>query len=125
MKQKLNLTATRAGLFVAALLLTMLDTQVWPLLAQGTTFTYQGRVTDNGTSFNGTGLFKFALVTSTNTSSQATATAHLTGTFVTSCSVNLGGHGYTLFDAAAPAGRRHALDRAAWNTLALPTRTRS
>jgi FkbM family methyltransferase len=37
----------------------------------------------------------------------------------------LGGHGYTLFDAAAPAGRRHALDRAAWNTLALPTRTRS
>ena len=63
--------------------------------AQGTAFTYQGRVTDNGTNFSGTGQFKFALVTSTNTSSPATATAHLTGSFVTSCTVVLGGNGYT------------------------------
>src|ERR1035441_6907520 len=63
--------------------------------AQGTAFTYQGRVTDNGTNFSGTGQFKFALVTSTNASSQATATAHLTGSFVTSCTVVLGGNGYT------------------------------
>src|ERR1017187_6620598 len=63
--------------------------------AQGTAFTYQGRVTDNGTNFSGTGQFKFALVTSTNTSSAATATAHLTGSFVTSCTVVLGGNGYT------------------------------
>ena len=63
--------------------------------AQGTAFTYQGRVSDNGTNFNGTGQFKFALVTSTNASSQATATAHLTGSFVTSCTVVLGGNGYT------------------------------
>ncbi len=34
--------------------------------AQSTVFTYQGRVTDNGTNFNGGGLFKFALVTGTN-----------------------------------------------------------
>ena len=34
--------------------------------AQSTVFTYQGRVLDNGTNFNGPGEFKFALVTSTN-----------------------------------------------------------
>jgi hypothetical protein len=61
----------------------------------GTTFTYQGIVTDSGTNFNGPGLFKFALVTSTNTSSPATAAAHLTGNFVTSCTVVLEGNGYS------------------------------
>ena len=34
--------------------------------AQSTVFTYQGRVTDNGTNFNGGGQFKFALVTGSN-----------------------------------------------------------
>jgi len=40
----------------------------WPgtASAQSTVFTYQGRVTDNGTNFNGGGQFKFALVTGTN-----------------------------------------------------------
>jgi hypothetical protein len=38
------------------------------LRAQGVVITYQGRVEDNGTSFNGTGQFKFALVASTNNS---------------------------------------------------------
>ena len=35
-------------------------------IAQNTMFTYQGRVTDNGTNFNGVGHFKFALTTSNN-----------------------------------------------------------
>jgi hypothetical protein len=34
-----------------------------PLHAQNTTFTYQGRVQDNGTNYTGTGQFLFALVT--------------------------------------------------------------
>jgi hypothetical protein len=84
----------RRNLFVIVAVLCCLFTGINPCLAQDTTFTYQGHVTVNGTSFNGTGLFKFALVTSTNTSSQATATAHLTGGFVTSVSVDFGGSGY-------------------------------
>jgi hypothetical protein len=92
-KQKLK--GNGAGLFAAALLLSTLNPQLSTLFAQGTTFTYQGRVTANGTNFNGLGLFKFALVTSTNASSQATATAHLTGNFVTTVSIDLGGSGYT------------------------------
>jgi hypothetical protein len=72
----------------------VLDVHFSALLAQSTLVAYQGRVTDKGTNFNGTGLLKFALVTSTNTSRQATATANLTGTFVTSCTVNDGGSGY-------------------------------
>jgi hypothetical protein len=66
-----------------------------PAPAQGPVFTYQGRVLDNGSNFTGNGQFKFALVTSTNISSPATATAQLTGSFVTSCTVVLGGSGYT------------------------------
>jgi hypothetical protein len=45
------------------------------VFAQGTMFTYQGRVLDNGTNFTGGGQFEFALVTSSNTSATATATA--------------------------------------------------
>jgi hypothetical protein len=89
MKQKLNRTG--AGVFAALLLLAALDAQHSTLFAQPTSFTYQGRLSDNGTNFNGPGLFKFALVTSTNNNHQAIATAHLTGSFVTSCTV-----GYTL-----------------------------
>jgi hypothetical protein len=80
-----------------ALLLT-LSAQPGNLNAQGTAFTYQGRVTDNGTLFNGTGLFKFALVTSTNISSQAVATANMGNTapneFVSSYNLVSGGNGY-------------------------------
>jgi hypothetical protein len=66
---------------------------------QGTAFTYQGRVTDNGANFNGNGQFKFALVTSTNVNHSATATANLTSDgsghfFVSSYTVNSGGNGY-------------------------------
>jgi hypothetical protein len=80
-----------------ALLLT-LSFQFNSAHAQGTAFTYQGRITDNGTNFNGTGLFKFALVTSTNISSQAVATANMGNTspneYVASFNLVGGGNGY-------------------------------
>ena len=87
LKHKFSTVAV-AGLLVA------LNSQVSTVFAQPTTFTYQGLVTDNGTNFAGTGQFKFALVTTTNVASQAAATAHLTGTFVTSVTVDSGGNGY-------------------------------
>ena len=58
MKAKLTLTLTALALLAGG----------YQAAAQNTMFTYQGRVLDNATNFNGTGLFKFALVTSTNTS---------------------------------------------------------
>jgi hypothetical protein len=58
------------------------------------TVTYQGQVSASGGTFTGTGQFKFALVTSTNVAQQATATAQITGTFVTAVLVNQGGNGY-------------------------------
>jgi hypothetical protein len=75
-------------------MLALLNAQPTTAFAQGTAFTYQGRVTDNGTNFAGTGQFKFALVTSTNYNHQATATANLSGTFVTSYNLISGGSGY-------------------------------
>jgi hypothetical protein len=63
---------------------------------QSTVFTYQGRVLDNGTNFNGNGQFKFALVTSTNANHQATATANApSGGFITIINPTFGGNGYT------------------------------
>jgi hypothetical protein len=54
--------------------------------------------TDNGTNFTGTGQFQFALVTSTNTSVQATATGNMGGSspneFVESFNLTSGGSGY-------------------------------
>ena len=96
MKTRLTLT-----LIKRAALLVLFATLDPPLstFAQGTVFTYQGRVTDNGTNFSGVGQFKFALVTSTNTSRPATATANLTGPFVTSYTIVDPGAGY----ATAPA----------------------
>jgi hypothetical protein len=71
----------------------------WSVCAQGTAFTYQGRVTDNGTNFNGTGQFEFALVTGTN-GQQATATANMGGVspseFVSTITVNISGSGYSV-----------------------------
>jgi hypothetical protein len=70
-----------------------------PARAQNTVFTYQGRVTDKGTNFTGTGQFKFALVTGTNSAQQATAVANMSGVspneFVSSVTVVNGGSGYT------------------------------
>ena len=65
------------------------------VFAQDVLITYQGLVTDNGTNFNGTGLFQFALVTSTNYNQQATATAILSGPFVVGYTNLVGGSGYT------------------------------
>jgi len=68
------------------------------LHAQTTTFTYQGRVQDNGTNYTGTGQFKFALEVSTNTSSQPIALINYAGSLgnlnVESVTVNYGGSGY-------------------------------
>ena len=67
-------------------------------MAQNTTFTYQGRVQDNGTNFTGIGQFKFALLVATNTSSQPIVTINYGGAvgnlIVESVTVNYGGSGY-------------------------------
>jgi formylglycine-generating enzyme required for sulfatase activity len=72
--------------------------------AQGTAFTYQGQVTDNGTNFTGTGRFEFALVTSTNVSRPATATANMGDAFVISFDLVAGGNGYTTAPAVTISG---------------------
>lgn len=65
------------------------------LIAQSTVFTYQGRVTVNGTDFTGAGQFKFALVTSSNANHTATAMANApSGGFITGYNVVSGGNGY-------------------------------
>ena len=87
------------------LLLLTLVSQLATAHAQGTAFTYQGRVTDNGTNFTGAGQFKFALVTSTNTSSQATGTANApSGGFITGYTVTAGGSGYVTAPAVTISG---------------------
>jgi hypothetical protein len=53
------------SLSLAALFILNLQPEI--VHAQGTAFTYQGLVTDNGTNFNGTGQFEFALVTTNGT----------------------------------------------------------
>jgi hypothetical protein len=57
---------------------------------------YQGRLSASGTNlFNGSGQFKFALVNGgTNLNWQATATATVSGGFLTIITVTDGGHGY-------------------------------
>jgi hypothetical protein len=58
---------------------------------------YQGRIVDNGTNFNGTGQFMFALVDggTTNAGAQATGTANVpSGGYITGYNVTYGGSGY-------------------------------
>ena len=82
-------------LALAALLLVASRLQFTIARAQDTTFTYQGRVLDNGANFSGAGLFKFALVTSSNANLTATATANApSGGFITGYVVTSGGNGY-------------------------------
>jgi len=68
------------------------------LHAQNTVFTYQGQVQSGGANFTGMGQFQFALVTSTNYSSPATATAVMGGSppyeFVENLTLVNGGSGY-------------------------------
>src|SRR6266571_8557675 len=61
MKPKLNRIGTNAGLLAAALLLSTLHCQLSTLFAQGTAFTYQGRLIDNGSPANGNYDLTFAL----------------------------------------------------------------
>jgi hypothetical protein len=72
--------------------------------AQNAVFTYQGQVLDNGTNFAGAGQFKFALITSTNLSSQAAATATISGGFLTIVTVTSRGAGYVTAPAVTASG---------------------
>ena len=120
-----KLTIKFSKVAVASLLLA-LSSQLASVFAQPTTFTYQGLVTDNGTNFTGTGQFKFALVTTSNAASQATATAHLTGAFVTSVTVNSGGNGYStppVVTFSGGGGSGAAAQGTATGTSAAPTAT--
>ena len=82
-------------LFVAALAL-MISGGFSAVAQVPGTISYQGRVQVGGTSFTGTGQFKFALVDGgSNTVRQATATASVTGGFLTAINVVNGGAGYT------------------------------
>jgi hypothetical protein len=99
----------------ALLLITCADSLFSACIAQSTVFTYQGRVLDNGTNFTGTGLFKFALVTSSNANHTATATANApVGGFVTGYVVTSGGNGYatapsvTVFGGGGSGAAAHA-----------------
>lgn len=87
------------------LLITLaLLTSVSQIAAQGVAFTYQGCITDNGTNFSGVGQFKFTLVTSTNFSHQATATAVDNSGYITSCNITANGNGYTTAPAITISG---------------------
>lgn len=66
--------------------------------------TYQGRVTSGGQPFTGTGQFKFAIGIKTNGSSQAVATATISGGAVTAITVNRGGSGYLTAPSVTVAG---------------------
>jgi len=78
------------------------------LHAQNTVFTYQGQVQSGGTNFTGMGQFQFALVTSTNYSSPATATAVMGGAapyeFVENLTLVTGGSGYVTTPAVTISG---------------------
>lgn len=68
---------------------------VGKVAAQNTQVTYQGRLLNDGTPYNGLGQFQFALVTSTNANHTATATANApSGGYITGYVVTLGGNGY-------------------------------
>ncbi|MCE9612853.1 MAG: formylglycine-generating enzyme family protein [Lentisphaerae bacterium] len=88
-----------------------------PLLAQVPgILNYQGRVVVNGTTFTGTGQFKFALVDGGDVLARpAAAVAHRTGLIVTSITVTDGGAGYdaapsvTITGGGGSGGTAHAV----------------
>src|SRR5687768_12477897 len=95
---KYHFFSRRTGLhtlaWLAPIALSIL-TAPWSIVAaQETVFTYQGRIQASGTDFNGVGLFKFALVTSSNANHRATATPIISGQFVVGYNVTSGGSGY-------------------------------
>ncbi len=79
------------------LLLAAFNAQLSTARAQNTTFTYQGRVLDNGSAFTGTGQFQFALVYPIP-NQQAVATAIMGGAspfeFVNGFNLGPNGFGY-------------------------------
>ena len=86
----------RSLIVPAMLALAILNSERSTAHGQGTVFTYQGQVLDNNTNFTGTGQFQFALVTSTNLASRATATANPPSAgFITVINVTFDGNGYT------------------------------
>ncbi len=82
---------------MALTLLAAFNAQLSTALAQNTTFTYQGRVLDNGSAFTGTGQFQFALVYPIP-NQQAVATAIMGGAspfeFVNGFNLGPNGFGY-------------------------------
>ncbi len=77
-------------------LLSALLAQSSTLFGQNTEISYQGSLQASGTNFTGTGLFQFALVTSSNANQTATAVAATpVSGFITTISVSEGGSGYT------------------------------
>jgi hypothetical protein len=75
--------------------LALLAYQPSAIFAQNTVVSYQGSVHDSGTNFSGTGLFQFALVTSSNANQTATAVAGTpSGGFITTITVTFVGSGY-------------------------------
>jgi len=90
------------GMFVCLSLLisaSLVSAQVPSLL------NYQGRVTVDGTNFDGTAQFSFALVDGgSNLSHQATATATVSGGFMTIVTVDSGGSGYVTVPAVSFSG---------------------
>jgi len=103
-------TRIHAGLASLMLLvLSILNFQLSTARAQNTVVTYQGRITDNGTNFTGTGQFKFALVTSSYPGygsgvQTATATANVSGGQVASITLVNSGYGYTTVPAVTITG---------------------
>jgi len=82
---------------LALSLLAAYNAQISTARAQNTTFTYQGRVLDNGTAFTGTGQFQFALVYP-QPNQQAVATPNMGGNppfeFVNGFTIGPFGFGY-------------------------------
>jgi len=82
-------TRLRFSLLLTALLLALANASLF-----AAEITYQGHIQVEGADFDGSGQFKFALVTSINTSQAATATATVSGGFVTIINVTGNGSGY-------------------------------
>jgi hypothetical protein len=95
MKTEFRFTPRTSRLALAVLLLSTLSPQLSTAFAQGTAFTFQGRVQVSGTNFTGTGQFKFALVDAgSNVVRQATAAVTVSLGFVVTVALIDGGAGY-------------------------------
>jgi len=110
--------------FPALLIMFACLASIQSTFAQGTAFTYQGRVTDHGTNFTGTGQFEFALVTPTNLNQTATAYSTIfapggygTGQVISITVIN-GGSGYVTPPAVTIALEASSSNATAYATIA-------